>query len=79
MIKKNKIYLGAVYDAMRIMGLREESFYINIKPKYTNSQIIIGEAFTTLGRRVKRTENYGKLDLIRLKIYKKNTLKISLL
>lgn len=75
MIKKNKIYLGAVYDALRIMGFREESFYINIKPKYTNSQIIIGEAFTTLGRKVKRTENYKKLDLIRLKIYKKKYFK----
>jgi len=71
MKKKNKIYLGAVYDALREMGQKLESFYIDIKPKYMGDQIVIGEAFTTKGRKTKQKENYSKLDLIRLDIYKK--------
>ena len=75
MKKKNKIYLGAVYDAMRLMGQKVYSFYIDIKPKYTNSQILIGEAFTTVGRKIKKKESYEKLDIIRLEIYKKKFFK----
>jgi len=72
MKKKNKIYLGVVYDALREMGQKVETFYIDIKPKYTNEQIIIGEAFTTKGRKTKKNENYSRLDEIRLEIYNKN-------
>ena len=75
MKRKNKIYLGAVYDALREMGQKLESFYIDIKPKYMGDQIIIGEAFTTKGRKIKQKENYSKLDLIRLDIYKKEHFK----
>ena len=75
MKRKNKIYLGAVYDALREMGQKLESFYINIKPKYMSDQIVIGEAFTTKGRKVKKKDNYKKLDLIRLDIYKKSYFK----
>lgn len=75
MKKKNKIYLGAVYDALREMGQKVESFYIDIKPKYMGDQIIIGEAFTTKGRKTKQKENYNKLDVIRLNIYKKKHFK----
>lgn len=71
MKKINKIYLGIVYDALREMGQKLESFYIDIKPKFTNDQIIIGPALTTKGRRVKKNENYSKLDNIRIDIYKK--------
>ena len=71
MRKINKIYLGVVYDALREMGQKLESFYIDIKPKFTNDQIIIGPALTTKGRKVKKNENYSKLDNIRINIYKK--------
>ena len=75
MKRKNKIYLGAVYDALREMGQKLESFYIDIKPKYMGDQIIIGEAFTTKGRKTKQKENYSKLDAIRLDMYKKKYFK----
>ncbi len=71
MKKKNKIYLGAVYDALREMGQKLDNFYINIKPKYLKDQLIMGEAFTTKGRKTTREDNYSKLDVIRLDIYKK--------
>jgi regulator of RNase E activity RraA len=72
---KNKIYLGAVYDALRLMGQKENIFYINIKPKNLNNELILGEAFTTKGRIVKKNENYETLDLIRLNFYKKKYFK----
>ena len=75
MKKRNKIYLGAVYDALREMGQKLETFYIDIKPKYMSEQIIIGEAFTTKGRKTKKRENYTKLDYIRMDIYKKKYFK----
>ena len=75
MKRKSKIYLGAVYDVLREMGQNLDSFYIDIKPKYINAQIAIGEAFTTKGRRVIKNENYSQLDLIRLEIYKKKYFK----
>lgn len=75
MKKINKIYLGVVYDALREMGQKLESFYIDIKPKFTNNQIIIGPALTTKGRKVKKNENYSKLDNIRIDIYKKKLFK----
>lgn len=74
-LNKNKIYLGAVYDALRLMGQKEDIFYINIKPKYLNNDLISGEAFTTKGRIVKKNENYESLDLIRLNFYKKKYFK----
>ncbi len=74
-LNKNKIYLGAVYDALRLMGQKEDIFYINIKPKYLNNELISGEAFTTKGRIVKKNENYESLDLIRLNFYKKKYFK----
>ena len=74
-INKNKIYLGAVYDALRSMGQKEDIFYINIKPKHLNNELISGEAFTTKGRIVKKKENYESLDLIRLNFYKKKYFK----
>jgi 4-hydroxy-4-methyl-2-oxoglutarate aldolase len=71
----NKIYLGVVYDALREMGQKLETFYIDIKPKFTNEQIIIGPALTTKGRKVNRRDNYIKLDKIRIEIYKKELFK----
>lgn len=75
MKKKNKIYLGVVYDALREMGQKLDTFYIDIKPKYLSEQIIIGEAFTTKGRKTKKKENYTKLDNIRMDIYNKKYFK----
>ena len=28
-----KLYMGIVYDAMRLLGYKDDDFYINIKPK----------------------------------------------
>ncbi len=75
MKKKNKIYLGVVYDALREMGQKLDTFFIDIKPKYLSEQIIIGEAFTTKGRKTKKKENYTKLDNIRMDIYNKKYFK----
>lgn len=63
------IYLGIVYDSMRLLGYRAEQYFINIKPKAGYDKILIGPAFTTYGEIVKSTKNYKKLDNIRLKIY----------
>jgi regulator of RNase E activity RraA len=63
------IYCGIAYDAMREMGHSSEDFFINIKPKNFNNATIIGQAITTMGRRVGDWENYPRLDEIRLKLY----------
>lgn len=65
------VYLGAVYDAMRLLGYRPEQFYINIKPMAGYSELISGPAFTTYGRVVSREEDYQALDNVRLEMYKK--------
>ena len=71
----NDIYLGAVYDAMRLIGYNDGQFYINIKPKAGYKGIISGPALTTCGRLVSKNEDYDKLDNIRLNIYKKELFK----
>lgn len=67
----NDIYMGIVYDSLRIMGERYEDFYINLKPKCGYSSIIQGECFTTYGEVVEGREvEYAELDNIRLDMYK---------
>ena len=68
----NDIYMGIVYDSMRILGCKCEDFYINIKPKCGYTSIIQGPCFTTYGEVVEDWSiDYKTLDNIRLKIYKK--------
>ena len=67
----NNIYLGIVYDAMRISGHKSEHFFIDIKPKIPIKKTIYGPAFTTKGRKVKKNEDYEKLDMIRIDMYQK--------
>lgn len=67
----SRAYLGAVYDAMHLLGYRAEQFYINIKPIAGYSRMVIGPAFTTSGRVVGHEEDYTALDNIRLKMYQK--------
>ncbi len=43
------IYMGIIYDSMRIMGEKYSDFYIDIKPKCGYSSLIHGETFTTRG------------------------------
>lgn len=69
--KAASIYLGAVYDAMRLLGYRAEQYYMNIKPVAAYHSIVIGPAFTTSGRVVGREEDYSALDNIRLEMYQK--------
>lgn len=64
-----EIYLGVAYDTMRVLGYRYEQFYIDIKPKVYNDQIVIGQAFTTYGEVVSNKDNYKELDNIRLDMY----------
>ena len=71
----NNIYLGIVYDAMRTIGNKSEDFYLNIKPKVPLSKTIYGPAFTTKGRKVKKNEDYEKLDMIRVDMYEKKYFK----
>lgn len=67
----NDIYMGIVYDSLRIMGEKPEDFYINLKPKCGYSDIIQGNCFTTYGEVVENwTVDYSELDNIRLNIYK---------
>lgn len=65
------IYMGIVYDSLRIMGEKYEDFYINVKPKCGYNSIIQGDCFTTYGEVVKDwVVDYSKLDNIRLRMYK---------
>jgi regulator of RNase E activity RraA len=72
----NEIYMGIVYDSMRILGEKYSDFYINIKPKCGYNNIIQGECFTTYGEVVSVSDKeYEKLDNIRLEFYKKDLFK----
>lgn len=73
----NDIYMGIVYDSMRILGENYKNFYINIKPKCGyNGEILQGECFTTYGEVVNVSdEEYKRLDNIRLEFYKKEVFK----
>ena len=64
------IYMGVVYDALRLMGESYRDFYINIKPTCGYNKIVHGEVFTTYGEVVDVTEEeYSRLDNIRLEFY----------
>ena len=66
------IYMGVVYDSLRLIGESYKDFYIDIKPTCGYNGIIHGEAFTTFGEVVSVTEDeYTKLDNIRLEFYDK--------
>jgi len=66
------MYLGIAYDALRLMGLRAEDFYMNIKPQGGYSGLISGPAFTTYGMIVDGCDEvaYKELDDLRLYMYK---------
>ena len=67
----NSIYMGIVYDSMRMLGEKYGDFYINIKPKCGYNSIIQGNCFTTYGEVVENWEDeYSDLDNIRLEMYK---------
>lgn len=69
------IYMGIVYDSLRIMGLHYNDFFINLKPVCGYSGLIQGPAFTTFGEVVEKkvtTKEYQKLDNIRLQMYNPN-------
>jgi hypothetical protein len=67
----NSIYMGIIYDSLRIIGEKYNDFYINIKPKCGYHSIIQGNCFTTYGEIVKDWDiDYSKLDNIRLEMYK---------
>jgi len=70
----SEIYMGIVYDSLRILGEKYNDFYINIKPKCGYHEIVQGPCYTTYGEVVEGVdeEEYTKLDNIRLDIYKKN-------
>lgn len=77
-IDKNQssLYLGIVYDSLRILGEKSEDFFINIKPQCGYNEIVHGKIFTTYGEVVNISkEEYKKLDDIRLDIYNKENLK----
>lgn len=67
---KYDVWLGAVYDAMRLLGLKDEEFYLPIYPQVGYKNIIHGPAFTTFGRVVDKKEDYSSLDEVRLEFYK---------
>ena len=71
-IDNKDLYLGLVNDALNMMGLNWDQFYIPLYPTGEYTGLIYGPAFTTKGRVVDSTENYKKLDQIRLNIYDEN-------
>jgi len=69
----NDIYMGIVYDSMRILGRNYNDFYINISPKAGYTSIIQGPCFTTYGEVVNVSQSeYEVLDNIRLQFYRKH-------
>lgn len=76
MTKEQDIYMGVVYDSLRIMGENYKDFYINIKPVCGYTTLIQGPCFTTFGEKVSVSkEEYEKLDNIRLLFYKEKLFK----
>ena len=75
MISNKKIYLGLIYDAMRVLGFKDNQFYINLKPKTEIKDLVFGPALTTKGRKTNKQDDYKKLDNIRLDIYQKKYFK----
>lgn len=72
---ESDLYMGIVYDSMRIIGQKSENFFINIKPLCGYNNIIHGKIFTTYGKIVNVSdEKYKQLDDIRLKFYNKKNL-----
>jgi regulator of RNase E activity RraA len=73
------MYLGAAYDALRLMGYHHSDFYIDIKPKAgyagRKTHVIVGEALTTCGRVLPPGVDYEEMDKIRLRIYKPENFK----
>ena len=64
------IYMGVVYDSLRLLGENYKDFYIDIKPTCGYDKIVHGEAFTTYGEVVNVSDNeYTRLDNIRLEFY----------
>jgi 4-hydroxy-4-methyl-2-oxoglutarate aldolase len=72
--KKDKIYLGAVYDAMYSLGYKSYDFYIDLKPIAGYSSLICGSAVTIFGRPIKKDENYHDLDQLKYAFFKQNKL-----
>lgn len=68
-IDNKDLYLGLVNDALNMMGLSWEQFYIPLYPTSQYHGLIYGPAFTTRGRVVDSNEDYKHLDQIRLNIY----------
>lgn len=67
------LYMGVVYDSLRILGMRYQDFFIDIKPKCGYDNLIHGPVLTTYGEVVSTNEKeYEKLDNIRLELYKKD-------
>lgn len=76
MSKKSELYMGVVYDALRIMGENYKDFFIDIKPTCGYDSIIKGRCFTTFGEIVSVSEEeYKRLDNIRLEFYKESFFK----
>lgn len=72
MFNNKDIYLGVVYDAMRLLGYRAQQFYLDIKPLGGYTKLISGPAFTTYGEIVSKDIDYDELDRIRLNMYRKD-------
>ena len=68
-IDNKDLYLGLVNDALNLMGVSWDKFYIPLFPTSAYTGLIHGPAFTTRGRVVDSYENYEALDRIRLDIY----------
>lgn len=63
------VYLGAVYDALNIIHEDAKSCVLNIKPVAGYKNIIHGPALTLTGRKIRKDENYGKMDNHRFEFY----------
>lgn len=63
------VYLGAVYDALNIVSDKAKDYVLNIKPTAGYNKIIHGPALTLKGRKIRKDENYAKMDNHRFQFY----------
>lgn len=68
---EESLYAGLVYDSLRQMGLQDRAFLLDprVRPLDHDSRCF-GPVFTNRGRLVRKDEDYGAADEIRVEMYR---------
>jgi CMP-N-acetylneuraminic acid synthetase/regulator of RNase E activity RraA len=63
------VYLGAVYDALNKITETPMKHVLTMKPQCGYTHLVHGPALTLYGRKIRKNENYEKLDNYRFNFY----------